>query len=120
MARCRSVPALVALTPSTSAISALERLGVVLQRDQLAVARGRARPSARAHGVALGGELGRLVRARASAAGAGSSAVGGALAPAQLVQRGVAGDAEQPRARRAAAGVEAAAAPVGALERLRR
>ena len=115
MARCRSVPALVALTPRTSASSALERsawyLSAITSRSRAA-----RRPSARADGVALGGQLGRLV-------GTGLARrrreLGGrrALAAAQLVERGVAGDAEQPRARRPAAGVEARAAPVRPLER---
>ena len=116
MARCSIVPALDALTPRTSAISALESsawyLSAISSRSRAA-----SLPSARAHGVALRGQLGRLVGA-GLARRARELGGRGALAAAQLVERGVAGDAEQPRARRSAAGVEARAPLVGALERL--
>ena len=62
MARCSSVPALVALTPMTSAISALESSAWYLSAISFAVAR-RERAERGADGVALGGQLGRLVRA---------------------------------------------------------
>ena len=67
MARCRSVPALVGLTPRTSASSALESsawyLSAITSRS-----RGGQRRERGADGVALRGELGRLVGAGGSAA----------------------------------------------------
>src|SRR4051794_39175836 len=89
-------------------------LRVVPERDQLALARAEL-AERDAHRLLLRGQLRRL-------AGIG---LGGrnrqrrrrhALAPAKLVQRRVARDPEQPRARASLAGVVAAPAPVGALE----
>ena len=115
MARCRSVPALLALTPSTSAISALERsawyLSAISSRSRAA------RRAERApDGVAL---------AASSAASSGSGSAGG---PGTRRSRRACGAAAR-RARRCgrcrtatragpAAGVEAGAALVRALERL--
>ena len=109
MARCSWVPALETLTPSTAAISALSRPGVELEGDQLALARlerGERGADGGAPQRRLGGVLGR----RGLEVGRLGGQRGGALAPAQLVERGVAGDAEQPGARRAAAGLVACAA----------
>ena len=119
MARCSWVPALETLTPSTAGDLGVVQPGVELQRDELALARGEP-ASARPHGGAAQRGLGVVLgRGASSAAGLGGER-GGALAPAQLVQRGVAGDAEQPGAlaSRGAASKRALLA-VGALERER-
>ena len=116
MARCRSVPTWFALTPSTSAMSPLERsawyLSAISSRSLAASVPSARRTASRsaASSAASSGP--------GSYVGAGSSAVVDALAAPQLVERRVAGDAEQPRARGPAAGVEAGAALVRALERL--
>ena len=94
--------------------------GEELERDQLALARRSRRASAAASAsrrslasapssAAAPCEVGRLGRQ-----------LGLAAAAAQLVERGVAGDPEEPGARLAALGVEARALAVGALEGGRR
>ena len=84
--------------------------GVELERDQLALARARARRARRAprRGAA---RARRRPRARRVGVGRlGGRGVARALAAAQLVERGVAGDAEQPRALVPRRGVVACAA----------
>ena len=118
MARCSCVPALETLTPSTAAISALSRPAWNFRATS-----SRSRGSSRSRAA--------RTAARRSAASAWSSGRGGlevgrvggqrrrALAPPQLVERGVAGDAEQPRARRPAGRLVGALLAVRALERVR-
>ena len=84
--------------------------------DQVALAAVERRCSA--HGLAAQRQLGVVVGAeRAGVLGLGLEA-GAALAPAQLVERGVAGDPEQPRLAAAAPRPVGAAPAVGALEGL--
>ena len=106
MARCSWVPALESLTPSTAASSALSgRRGTSGRRARGRAAAGRRarRGRRRARGRAR-----RPRRAPRAASSGSADERGGALAPAQLVERGVARDPEQPGARRRPAGVEAA------------
>ena len=74
------------------------------------------------HGRPRGGGRRRPVRRRrrACTSSGSASSIGAALAAAQLVERGVAGDAEQPCLLGPARGAEASPLAVGALERLRR
>lgn len=99
--------------PTTRAISPLER-PAKLQRDQLALAR----PEPVEGGVEEEAQLlaGLLGRRHARRVGGIGAERGLAAATAQLVQRGVAGDAEEPGAGAAPLGVEAGALAVGPLE----
>ena len=116
MARWSWVPALETLTPSTAASSALSspawNLSAITSRSRggrpASALRTAARSSARsaASSVARGG-VDRL-----------GDQGGDALAAAQLVERGVARDPEQPGARPALARVVGAGLAEGALERL--
>ena len=118
--RYSSVPAFDSLTPSTRASSALRQAGVELERDDLALARGQLRPARRATAVRRSATSAPSSTVRRGARPpARSTSVATPPAPAQLVERGVARDPEQPRALLAAAAVERAPAPVGALERER-
>src|SRR3954453_12986749 len=90
------------------------QLGVVLERDQLALARAQL-AERDAHRLLLGGQLRRLAGVRLRRRD-GKVRRRHALAPAKLVQRRVARDPEQPGARASLAGVKAASALVGALE----
>ena len=100
----------------TAAISALLEAGEELERDQLALARLRGGASAAADRQAALALLGALVDRGAVEVGGLGGQLGLAAAAAQLVERRVAGDPEEPGARLAAAGVEARALAVGALE----
>ena len=98
MARCSLLPALETLTPSTAAISALSspawNLSATSSRSRGSSVASAARTAARRSAVSASSsgawrlEVGRLGGQR-----------GAALPPAQLVERGVARDAEQPGAR---------------------
>ena len=90
-----------------------------LQRDDLALAGGQRRSASRT-AVRAQRHLGAVVGPVDSAAILGvDDERRDALAPAQLVERRVARDPEQPRALLAAAAVEGPPAPVGPLERER-
>ena len=119
MARCSRVAALERLTPRTSATSFVSspawKRRAITSRSRAAQAAERGAQSG-----TLQRRLGLVVRRRGALVGwiGGQRRV--ALAPSQLVQRGVAGDAEQPRPLRALAGVERAVLAIRALERQRR
>ena len=118
-ARCSIVPALETETPRTAASSALSRpawnFSAISSRSRGASAgeRGAQRGAAQRR---VGGVLrrGRVGVGRLGGQG------GAALAAAQLVERGVARDAEQPRALAAARGLVGALLAVRTLERARR
>ena len=104
----RSVPALEHADAEHLGDLGVGQIGVELERDHLAVARRPAWPAPRGRrrGRAAGLRPPRRDRARGRVDRA-AWVVNSALAPAQLIQRRVADDPEQPRARGAAAGVEA-------------
>ena len=116
MARCSWVPALETLTPSTAAISALASPAWNLSATS-SRSRGSSVGERGADGGAAQRGLGVVLRRGGLDVGRVGGQRGGALAPPQLVERGVAGDAEQPGARRAAAGLVRALLAVCALER---
>jgi hypothetical protein len=89
--------------------------GEELERDQLALARLEAGEAGGQRQAPLAG-LGALVGRSGDEVGRLRRQLGLAAAAAQLVEGGVAGDPEQPGAGLAAAGVEARALAVGALE----
>ena len=118
IARYSRVPAAVSLIPEHLRQLAVAQAGVELERDDLAVARRQLRQR-RAHRGASQRHLGAVLDP-----GAGDVLRLGherrqAPAPAQLVQRRIAGDAEQPRPLLAAPAVEGQPAPIGPLERQR-
>ena len=116
MARCSLVPAFDSRDPEHGGDLGVGEAGEELERDQLALARRRARRArrrARRRALAL---LDALVGGGARDVGRVRRQLGLAAAAAQLVEGGVAGDPEEPGARLAAAGVEAGALAVGALE----
>ena len=102
MARLRRVPALETLHAEHLGDLGGVEAGVEPQGDELAVARLEAGQRGADRGAAqrVGGLL--LGRRRVDVGGLGGER-GGAPAPAQLVQRGVAGDAEEPCALRSRA-----------------
>ena len=118
-ARCSSVPALETETPRTAASSALSRPAWNLRAISSRSRGGSAASAVRSGGAAQRGVGGVLGRGGLDVLGVGGEG-GAALAAAQLVERGVARDAEQPGALGAARGLVGALAAVGALERARR
>ena len=118
MARCRRVPAFETLTPSTLASSALSspawNFSAISSRSRAGSSASAARTAARrsACSASLVGRRRRRPRGSAPASRV-------RLRAAQLVERGVAGDAEQPRALAAAPASKRCALAVRALERQR-
>src|SRR5919112_6629357 len=88
-----------------------------LERDQVALLSIQRRER-RAYGLAPQRELGLVLGCRGDGVLGIDLEHGAALALSQLVESGVASDAEQPGVHRAASGPVGAPLPVGALERL--
>ena len=114
--RYSSVPAFDSLTPSTRASSALDSPA---WNFSATISRSRARQRGqRGCGPRCGAARPRRRprRARRPTSSGSADQRGEPPAPAKLVERRVAGDPEQPRPLLAAAAIEGAPAPVGALE----